>query len=443
MLGSSAQANAELPPQNRLSGIVNNLAKRIFNGERITYDPELLASTATTLLNAMTTGYGKSLSDVDYDTPDFNTLRKLTENVFQFSASKDFHILQDMTLALKDTDGKLRSFSDFQKEVDKMNLQYNGNWLRTEYNHAVAASQCAARWTEQVSRSQSMPYLQYQAVMDSNTRPEHAALNGVIKRIDSDFWDKYYPPNGWGCRCEVIQLPGKNHKETPDMDLKHCKVAPMFQVNVGKKGVIFPKGHPYFMSQCQRCNGAKLGLSNNYDPNNAQCQVCLLGQKECQEYIGDCLRQHYVQKANENIAKIKAGMTDDGVDIFMKTMLSQNLHIYKGSFDSIMSHQGNNELLLKWLSELDINKLNNFHYEGWAKNRPYKQGQKNYDPNNPNKKKHNDTQWFTYYSINIDGETLWVHVKDRFDIGETIYTIEKKKPYDLLPGMPPKYKKKH
>ena len=136
-------------------------------------------------------------------------------------------------------------------------------------------------------------------------------------------------------------------------------------------------------------------------------------------------------------------MTDDSVDIFMKTMLSQNLHIYKGSFDSIMSHQGNNELLLKWLSELDINKLNNFRYEGWAEIRPYKQGQKNYDPNNPNKKKHTDTQWFTYYSINIEGETLWVHVKDRFDIGETIYTIEKKKPYDLLPGMPPKYKKKH
>ncbi len=67
------------------------------------------------------------------------------------------------------------------------------------------------------------------------------------------------------------------------MDLKHCKVAPMFQVNVGKKGVIYPKGHPYFMGQCQRCNGAKLVLSNNYDPNNAQCQVCLLGQKECQK----------------------------------------------------------------------------------------------------------------------------------------------------------------
>ncbi len=43
-------------------------------------------------------------------------------------------------------------------------------------------------------------------IIDKDTRAEHAALHGVIKRVDSDFWDKYYPPNGWGCRCEVIQL---------------------------------------------------------------------------------------------------------------------------------------------------------------------------------------------------------------------------------------------
>jgi SPP1 gp7 family putative phage head morphogenesis protein len=130
----------------------------------------------------------------------------LTENVFQFSASKDFHILSDMTAALKGSDGKMRSFDDFRAEVDKMNVKYNQNWLRTEYNQAVASSQCAARWTDFEKHSKSMPFLQYQAVMDGNTRAEHAALNGVIKRVDSDFWDKYYPPNGWGCRCEVIQL---------------------------------------------------------------------------------------------------------------------------------------------------------------------------------------------------------------------------------------------
>lgn len=273
-------ANYQLSIGDDINALVANLAQRIFNGEKITYDPDLLHATVKPYLDGITKGYGKSLADVDWDTPDFKTLQKLTENVFQFSASKDFNLLRDMTNALKGSDGKLRSFDEFRQEVDRMNAKYNVNWLRTEYNQAVAASQCAARWTDYGKRADKNPFLQYQAVMDANTRAEHAALNGVIKRYDDDFWDKYYPPNGWGCRCEVIQLPGKNHKETPDMDLKHCKVAPMFQVNVGKKGVIFPKGHPYFMGQCQRCNGTPKQLAIN-----PQCAACQEGRKMAENMI--------------------------------------------------------------------------------------------------------------------------------------------------------------
>lgn len=79
-----------------------------------------------------------------------------------------------------------------------------------------------------------------------NTRPEHAALHGIVKRIDDPFWDKYYPPNGWGCRCEVVQLPGSSYKETPDSEIHPPAVAPMFQVNFGKQGVAFPVSHAYF-----------------------------------------------------------------------------------------------------------------------------------------------------------------------------------------------------
>lgn len=291
--------NYQLSIGDKISDIVRSLAKRIFCGEKITFDPELLTATADGYLSAVKKGYKKDLSEVDYDSPDFETLKKITENVFQFSASKDFHILTDMTNALKDGSGKLRSFDDFQAEVDKMNVKYNGNWLRTEYNQAVAASQCAARWTEQVSRAKSMPFLQYHAVMDSNTRAEHAALHGVIKRVDSDFWDKYYPPNGWGCRCEVIQLPGKNYKETPDLDIKFTKVDSMFQVNVGKKGVVFPKGHPYFMSQCAT-NGCPLKGRKLADGTlKEQCKGCLQGMGECEKYVDRCREEWKKIKGNE------------------------------------------------------------------------------------------------------------------------------------------------
>lgn len=79
-----------------------------------------------------------------------------------------------------------------------------------------------------------------------NTREEHVALNGVIRRIDDSFWDTYMPPNGWGCRCEAIQLPGSFYSETPVEDIHTPYVPPMFRINFGKQCIVFPESHPYF-----------------------------------------------------------------------------------------------------------------------------------------------------------------------------------------------------
>ena len=215
--GSSANLGAYDDLDPGMQSIVMGLAQRIYDGEHITYDPDLLQATVKPYIDGITKGYGKSLADVDWYTPDFKTLEKLTENVFKFSASKNFHILSDMTNALIGPDGTIRTFNEFRTVVDHMNAKYNHTWLRTEYNQAVASAQCAARWTDFEKHAKSMPFLQYQAVMDGNTRAEHAALNGVIKRVDSDFWDKYYPPNGWGCSCKVFAV-GKRELRNRGID---------------------------------------------------------------------------------------------------------------------------------------------------------------------------------------------------------------------------------
>lgn len=50
------------------------------------------------------------------------------------------------------------------------------------------------------------PYWRLVAVMDVSTRPEHAAMNGKIYRYDHSFWDTWYPPNGFRCRCTVYTV---------------------------------------------------------------------------------------------------------------------------------------------------------------------------------------------------------------------------------------------
>ena len=61
----------------------------------------------------------------------------------------------------------------------------------------------AGRHAEMIENVEHRPLWEYVAVMDSRTRPEHGALNGRVLRHDDPFWDSFYPPNGFNCRCRV------------------------------------------------------------------------------------------------------------------------------------------------------------------------------------------------------------------------------------------------
>lgn len=50
------------------------------------------------------------------------------------------------------------------------------------------------------------PYWQYDAVLDSHTRPSHLAMDGKVFPADHPVWDVWFPPNGFRCRCAVRTL---------------------------------------------------------------------------------------------------------------------------------------------------------------------------------------------------------------------------------------------
>ena len=410
--------NCQLSIGDEIDAIIADLAQRIYDGEKITFDPDLLRETARTYIKAIKQGYGKGLADVEWNSPDFKTLEKLVENVFKFSASKNYNTLRDMSLLLKDGDG-IRSFDDFRKEVDKLNIKYNHNWLRTEYNQAVASAQCAARWTDYGKRSEANPYLQYQAVMDANTRAEHAALHGVIKRYDDEFWNEYYPPNGWGCRCEVIQLPGKNHKETHKEDMKFCKVDPAFKVNVGKTGKIFSEKHPYFMQRCRNCNGTPQNLAVH-----PQCVACVAGRKEGEKLIKE------IETKRKKIDALKA-QRDNVINSVTKNELLglENIKtgfLYKSrkKVKVFLNHCYNNaeietaESIIKNPDKLEFVRIS-----------PLGEGKKLKDPSEQdklkNKVKRGIIQYHIYY-YQYKGRRWCVKTEVRYDGEETLYSFTKK-----------------
>ena len=108
--------------------------------------------------------------------------------------------------------------------------------------------------------------------------------------------------------------------------------------------------------------------------------------------------------------------------------------VLRRTLDDIYEHSIEDENIRKWLQDFKMEKLPEMDYRGWAHNRPYPKDHPKYDPKNPMKSKHdNDTHYFLYYTIKINRKNYWVNVKMHKHFGEVVYTIERKKPKDLIP----------
>jgi len=119
-------------------------------------------------------------------------------------------------------------------------------------------------------------------------RPEHAALNGVTLPPSDEFWESYYPPNGWRCRCTVVQVRKKKHPATPHDEAMALGEAAlerdtkgMFRFNPGKQERVFPAYNAYTQERCRNCQlGGKdtLGkvelVRRDQLPNSQLCDTC-------------------------------------------------------------------------------------------------------------------------------------------------------------------------
>jgi len=172
----------------------------------------------------------------------------LTNNIYIFSGAKTYQQTRAMTAMLADPELQ-SNFYKFKEAVRPMFTLYNEDYLQAEYQTAKASARMASDWKRIEADADVLPLLQYQTIGDGRVRPTHQALDNIIRPISDPFWKQYYPPNGWRCRCTVIQLSEGQEtdlsKFTPPND-----VPPLFRMNAGIDGYVFKeKGkdkHPYF-----------------------------------------------------------------------------------------------------------------------------------------------------------------------------------------------------
>jgi SPP1 gp7 family putative phage head morphogenesis protein len=202
--------------------------------------------------DAVKKGYGKSINDLAYNTPDYDKLAHLEQNVYQFSAAKNWQMLKDLTLLLKDQD-KVVPFREFKAKAEIVLSDYQGKWLQTEYNAAIAGSQMASKWAdiERDAQDKSMDdiLLEYRTAGDQRVRDEHRKLDGIVRPASDPMWDSVYPPNGWNCRCNVIKKSrGQITPESKrDVAVNSVEIPAIFNTNLAYNGQVFPSKSPYYI----------------------------------------------------------------------------------------------------------------------------------------------------------------------------------------------------
>lgn len=215
--------------------------------------------------------------------------RRLTRSNYIFSGMKTFHELNEAFPSIVDENGERKSFERFLNDVRRIDKTYNSNYLRAEYNFVVSSATMAAKW-EEFMEDGDRYNLQYRTAKDGKVRPEHAALYGVTLPPSDSFWAEYYPPNGWNCRCTVVQVRKSKYPQTSHDDAMALgeealqrDTKGIFHFNPGQEQKTFPDYNPYTIRRCRECDIAKgkATLAKVFIPENDLCSACVFIQ-QCQ-----------------------------------------------------------------------------------------------------------------------------------------------------------------
>lgn len=120
------------------------------------------------------------------------------------SADQIEQVLGSLVKAMREGD----HFSDWQKKVrdGDVPLTFPRHRLENIFRTNLQAAYGRGRVEQQERTKDRYPFLMYDAVNDSRTRPNHKALDGYIAPYNDPFWKTHTPPLGYQCRCTLVSL---------------------------------------------------------------------------------------------------------------------------------------------------------------------------------------------------------------------------------------------
>lgn len=349
--------------------------------------------------------------------------QRLSRSNYVFSGMKAFHELNEAFPSLLDENGNRKTFERFLKDVQSIDKTYNRNYLRSEYNFVQASAEMAAKW-EGFMQDGDRYYLQYRTAHDNKVRPEHAALHGVTLPITDAFWEEFYPPNSWNCRCSAVQVRKSRYHATPHDEAMALgeealpkKGGEMFRFNSGMQEKAVPDYNPYTISRCRDCDIAKgkTKLAKKFIPDNELCQACQL--------LRSCLEHRNTESFREYKKQVIGSLdTIDNRDC--PNLQTGKFYQTKKSLKRGLAHAYN-------IEEVEMFELFETYVSRMTFIRPSKLGEVKdmTDPKdiaNIQKKVHRGVTGYNVYEVEVNGEMWEIKTEVFKNKTETLYVAVKK-----------------
>lgn len=227
--------------------MVSDYLKDIYAGSTQAVHPGLWGEYFQRFKDRAEAGYGKPFSQPD-DMQEWEVFQKMQKNLAEFAAFKQNALTEELKSKLTGPDGQRVSRAVFDHKARQV-IRRHTQWLKTELQATEAAASSVESWREIQSRKWLYPNLRYETVGDERVRDEHRVLDGAVWPVDDPFWDTWFPPNGWNCRCIVLQTDQElNPLESGKPPAKG------FRHNPGKTGKVFESDHPYYKTDTETKN---------------------------------------------------------------------------------------------------------------------------------------------------------------------------------------------
>ncbi|MGC7559582.1 phage minor head protein [Pasteurella sp. PK-2025] len=229
------------------------------------------------------------------------------------------------------------------------------NIFRTNMQSAYSAQ----RYQQMRDNVDNRPYWQYSAILDDRTRPSHSAMNHLVYRYDDPFWNVFYPPNGFNCRCSVIALSERDIKQQKLVvgDSKNRLVDYVRKVNatLNEKTTAFKLSEEKWLIT-DRGFDYNVGKTS-YKPNLDLYPEKLAYQFAKQEMASDGFKFDFKQLENaflphaEEYSQIKSSSARQQFLNAVREQLSMNYKFTAGVLSAETKSQINTSLATVWLSD--------------------------------------------------------------------------------------------